>query len=308
MSARDRAAWAQFWAVQKGSGGGGCLPAGIAAIDAVQTEVWAGFARSLPRRAVVLDLATGDGAVLRKLAAARPDLKLTGVDSAPTLPPPPKGMVFKAACAMEELSVPDRSVDAVTSQFGFEYGRTAEVAAEVARVLRPGGAIRFIVHHAGGPILLHNRARREALAWALGGGARLEEARQLARARAMAPLPTPAAFREAVAAAERAFPGQSVAHEFTLAVLQCLELGRLSPPAQTLGALDELDDKARNEIARIESLERAVCDAERIARVTAELGASGIAVQPPETLFERGGDKPFAWLLAGRRGNPARGA
>jgi SAM-dependent methyltransferase len=249
----------------------------------------------------VLDLATGDGAVLGKIRRSRADLKLTGVDSAARLPPAPKGMTLRSGIAMEALPFPDGSFDLVTSQFGFEYGDRAAIAREVARVLAPDRNYAFIVHHAAGPILAHNVARRGGLVWAVVDSNLLPQARALVRARQLAPLPTPERFRNAPGEAHRLFPGQSVATEFVTAILQTLELGRRSPPSMSLEALDELERKGRNEIARIDSLANAACAASDIDAIEAALVQARLTPAPRSELFEQGGAVPFAWFLTGRR-------
>jgi len=260
------------------------------------------LAGSLPGRARVLDLGTGDGAVLGKIKSARRDLKLVGVDSAPVLPPAPKDVTLKPGVAMERLPFAAASFDAVTSQFGFEYGRTSEAAPEVGRVLRPGGQLSFVVHHAQGPILEHNLARHCALVWAARESGLIEKARAFVRARTSAALlPTPAGFRDAVAEARVRFPDQSVAEEFVRAILETLERSRGAKPAEALDVLNILDKGASGDIGRIEALASAACGAERIAAIVEDLAGAGIAMAEPAVLSETARGRPFAWHIAGRR-------
>ena len=150
----------------------------------------------------MLDLATGDGVVLRKLSGVRRDLTLTGVDRARTLPPAPRGIRLKGGVAAEALPMPDASVDFVTSQFGFEHTDMVAEAAEVARVLRSRGSVALLTNRADGPILEDNRTRRAGLRWALA------KAEVLARARAaLGALTLGGAVPDAVARA----PGDAVA-------------------------------------------------------------------------------------------------
>ena len=58
---------------------------------------------------------------------------------------------------MEELPFADQRFGAVVSQFGFEYSRRDPAAGEIARVLRPGGAMSLLVHHAASAVLATNR-------------------------------------------------------------------------------------------------------------------------------------------------------
>src|SRR3954471_4686800 len=77
-AARDRDAWTLFWADSAQSR----CAAGAPEIWQALERHWFAFARSLSPGTRVLDLGCGAGAVGRLLLAARPDLHVTGVDSA----------------------------------------------------------------------------------------------------------------------------------------------------------------------------------------------------------------------------------
>jgi SAM-dependent methyltransferase len=299
MSTGSKIAWSDFW--QAGGAGpeSGCLPKALRQIDAVQRRVWAEVAASLRPGARVLDLATGDGAVLGKIRASRTDLKLIGVDSAQALPRAPKTITLRAGVAMEKLPFPDAGFDLVSSQFGFEYGDRAAVSREVARMLRAGGRYVFIVHHAAGPILGHNQARRAGLGWAVVESKLLRQAHALVAARRISRLPTPASFGEAPAMARRLFPGQTVAEEFVTAIHQTLELGRFHPPDAQRETLLMLEQRGRNEMARIDALSAAACTAADIEAIEKLLRGAGLFTQTGSELYEPDNPLPFAWLLRG---------
>jgi SAM-dependent methyltransferase len=298
-STRSERAWADFWRAGGLGPESGCLPGALRQIDAVQRQVWTDVARSLPRGARVLDLATGDGAVLGKLRDSRPELKLVGVDSSAVLPKGLKGARLKAGVPMEKLPFPAASFDLVTSQFGFEYGDTRRIAAELRRVLKPGARFAFIVHHAGGPIVAHNHERLGSLVWMVRDSGLLEKAEALARARALTDLPTPPLFRQAAAETRARFPGQSVGEEFATAVATTLDMGRGRPSREALEVLATLRAKAENEIARIEALIGAARTAEQVELLGLQLRAVGLEPGEAEMLREASGRAPFAWLLAG---------
>lgn len=300
MSA-EAAAWSSFWAAHRPGSPAACLPGAPPIIDAAQRRVWEQTARRLPKGAKVLDLATGDGSVLARLRAVRPDLKLVGIDSSPELPPAPKGIRLRPGVFMEALPFPDAGFDQVTSQFGLEYGDTERTAREIARVVRKGGAIACIVHYAGGPIVAHNLARREGLEWAVAGSGLLPRARALAAVRRSADLPTPASFRSAVEDARARFPAQTVAAEFATAILHTLEWGRSAPPPHVIETLQILEDRARSELTRIAALAKAACDEQGMARIAAHLRDAGFAVDDPGGLCANGPETVFAWLLRGTR-------
>ncbi|MBL1083843.1 class I SAM-dependent methyltransferase [Streptomyces actinomycinicus] len=123
----------------------------------------------------LLDVACGTGIVTRRLAAARPRLRVTGVDLTPA-------MVGMAAARLpgavvradsRRLPFPDAAFDAVTSIWLLHLLDDPEdvrtVVAECARVLRPGGVYvttvdKAAAHDVGSDIdaVLADRPRRPA--------------------------------------------------------------------------------------------------------------------------------------------------
>lgn len=297
----NREAWSRFWADGGAGPESGCLPKALETMDEAQRELWQSFAGELRRGAHVLDLATGDGLVLGKMRAIRGDLKLTGVDSSPVLPPARKGLRLRAGVAMESLPFRDASFDAVTSQFGVEYGEARRVAEEVGRVLRPGGVLQFVIHYRDGPILAHNLPLRAAMRWAAQESGYVEKARAFVRARKVARLPTPPHFRTAPGEARRRFPGQPGAEEFLAAIFQTLELSRNARIGEALEVLQTLEERALNQIARVDALEGAARDRAGLTALMEDFEAAGLSLSSPGEVRERGVETPFAWLVRGRR-------
>lgn len=290
----SRGVWDGYWR----KGAAGCLPDADPRFGRALEALWREFAQGLPRGARLLDLATGSGAVLRAIAADGTKLDLTGVDSARTLPPAPGGIRLKANVAMEHLPFGGARFDALTSQFGIEYGDIERIAGEAARVLKPGAALRFVVHRAEGPIVQHNAARRAALNWARNESGALDRARKLAEARRAARLPTPPSFRAAPDEALRRFGGQGAAAEFMAAILQTLDMGAAHPPAETLEVLAELERRSGEEIGRLDALAAAARDAAAIAALAATFREAGFAIADPEPVAA--GGEAFAWRLDGK--------
>ena len=297
----NRDPWASYWSQLGPAQTSVCLPEGGQGIDSVLDRIWREFAAMLPRGARVLDLATGNGIVLQRLRSARKDLQAAGVDSSPVLPPAPPGIRLMPGKAMEALPFADRSFDAITSQFGIEYGDTRRIAAEVARTATRGALLRFVVHHHDSAVVSHNLGRREALVWAARESGLLERALRLSAARRTAPIPTPPSFRSALEEARRLFPGQPVAVEFAAAIAQCLDgAGPAGPVAdESIGSLQTLKARSDDEIGRIDALTKAARDGEGIARIVEDFGEAGLPVTEPRLLCERNDPRPFAWLLDG---------
>jgi SAM-dependent methyltransferase len=157
--AQARTAWTAFW---QEPGQSRCV-SGATDVWQVLDEYWSSFSRSLPGNTRVLDLGSGAGAVARRVASARPDVFVTGIDFARiplTLQPQ---VELLSETAMESLPFEDRSFGAAVSQFGFEYARTGDAAREMARVLAPGARLQLLVHHAESSIVMSNRDRLAAL-------------------------------------------------------------------------------------------------------------------------------------------------
>ncbi len=98
-----------------------------------------------PRAATVLDVACGTGAMSRELVA--PGRRVIGVDvSVARLDVAAQRAEGPFVCAdARHLPLPDDSVDAVVSVLGpVVIQPAADLFAEVARVLRPGGIFAFI--------------------------------------------------------------------------------------------------------------------------------------------------------------------
>ncbi|GAA3801285.1 class I SAM-dependent methyltransferase [Streptomyces phyllanthi] len=144
-------------------------PRAEAAAEAVLSLVPEGAQR-------LLDVACGTGIVTRRLAAARPGTRVTGVDLT-------YAMACRAAARLpgaivlgdsRRLPFPDGSFDAVTSVWLLHLVERPEdaraVIGECARVLRPGGVYVTTVdkaasHNVGSDIdaVLASRPRRKAL-------------------------------------------------------------------------------------------------------------------------------------------------
>ncbi|MFF7971462.1 methyltransferase domain-containing protein [Streptomyces sp. NPDC007905] len=123
----------------------------------------------------LLDVACGTGIVTRRLAAARPGLRVTGVDLAPGMARMAAGRLPGAVLLADTRRLPfaDATFDAVTSIWLLHLlsdpADVRAVVAECARVLRPGGVYvttvdKAAAHDVGSDIdaVLVPRPRRPA--------------------------------------------------------------------------------------------------------------------------------------------------
>lgn len=120
-------------------------------------DFWRSGFTALPPAGRVLDIASGNGPLPRLLLslAERPDLSCDAVDLAELAPPWLEKLAesqrervrFHSACPAEQLPFADASFDLVVSQWGIEYSDLSRSVPELLRVLKPGGAVRLLLHH-----------------------------------------------------------------------------------------------------------------------------------------------------------------
>lgn len=202
------AAWSAFWADHATAG---CLPGAPPAVAAALAAVWQDLAGLLPPAARVVDLAAGNGAVLRTLRECRSDLQLIGYDYA-EVRAEARALGVVGRVDIETLPV-DRGHDAVVSQFGLEYCNAAAWR-RAGELLAPGGHICLICHHPDSPVIAQGR-RRLAAMQALESAGLLALAIDVARGR-----PLDARRQQAVNAAITAHRDQRIVTELPLAVEQ----------------------------------------------------------------------------------------
>lgn len=255
---------------------------------------WYNFGASLPGRARVLDLGTGDGRVMRWLLERRPDLETVGIDLASTLPPPPHGATMLGGVAMDHLPFEPASFDAVVSQFGCEYAKLPAVCGEIARVLRADGVVGLITHRRNGPILAHNLQRREAILWAIEGEDLCGMAQRSLALRSAGITAVPAKITDAPARAAQLFGERSAAWEIAEAIRQTLALGVRDHPARLTAAIERIAGMARAEIACISALEAASTQLADEAGFSRALADARLVESGRASLAEGPDIEPFA--------------
>jgi SAM-dependent methyltransferase len=127
---------------------------------------WREKFQELPHGASVLDIATGNGAIATLASQygleSQKDLKVFGTDLATieTEVAGPKDakdarakVEFHSDTPCEKQPFHERSMDLVTSQFGFEYSDVERTLREVKRLLKPGGRFVAIMHHSSSALI-----------------------------------------------------------------------------------------------------------------------------------------------------------
>lgn len=130
---------------------------------------WREFFAAFDDGARLIDLATGGGQVARlaheTATAAGKTFDVTGVDYADLGPlegEAAPGLRLTGGVALERLPFPDATFDGASSQFGVEYADARRALPELARVLRPGGRARFLLHHADSAVSRSTAAQAAA--------------------------------------------------------------------------------------------------------------------------------------------------
>lgn len=194
--------WSDYWR----AGGGAALVVENGSGPAFDTtSLWRDYFSTFGSGAVLLDMAAGSGDVARKALQVADDLGLRfdihAVDYAdPEIlaQVPSPGFRLTGGVSLEALPFEAGSFDGAASQFGIEYAQPKPALAELARVLKPGGRVAMLVHHAES--VLTTQAAAQVLAYdkVLGSGSVLKAARRAFDARAKG-------ARAAVDAADAAF-------------------------------------------------------------------------------------------------------
>lgn len=286
--------WGDFWALNSrgaASGGesGGCLPQRLAGLEQAQVAIWSAFAKTLPDGTRALDLATGDGRVLRWMQSTRSDLSLAGIDLAPKIPPAPPGTDTRGGVAMESLPFDADTFGAVVSQFGFEYGDVTKVATEIARVLRTDGKVALMVHRGDGPILEHNRKRQRELLWPLKEKSLARKAKALLQEGAGGIDKAAKLASKVAEQGAKRFGQSSPAWEIPEAIKRSCVMGRRAGAGSIIETIGMIEGHARNELGRIQSLGRACATADKRDKLVSAFAAHGLELSDTRPVKEPSG-------------------
>ena len=192
---------------------------------------------------------------------------------------------------MEQLPFEDGAFDAVVSQFGVEYGETAGVAAEVARVARADAPIAFVVHRGDGAILAHNLARAEQIRWVLDEIGLIGATRTAIENEAAPWEQATAMVAARVSEGRQRYGDRSAGWEIPEAVRRSLIMGaRAGDSARGVGGLlASIESQARNELARIASLEHACQAADAREQFLGAFSDAGLSLSRSEELHDAAG-------------------
>lgn len=318
--------WDQYWQADRLAS---CLNLDTPNYSADMRAAWGAFFAPLPDGARVLDICTGNGAIAAIAVetgwAEGKTLEVHGVDGAEIEPSrfvttaseTLKAISFHGRTAAEKLPFADGMFDAVVSNYGIEYTARKQSLPEVARVLKPVGRLRFVVHALEGTVMRDTRTALEQTAF-------IEKLRLYALARWAI---------EAVVASERNPSGAGMEpklharaletrDEFQAAIQKLVQQYGGTPDSSVVMSIadvlihtfsvravfsletlvDKIDESRRDMLAnrgRLVELSRAAVDASGARAMAAALeghGLTGLSVQPLLYDTDR---RLIGWQIAG---------
>ncbi|RYG97981.1 MAG: methyltransferase domain-containing protein [Alphaproteobacteria bacterium] len=147
-----KSAWSAYWAAGSLNS---CAGSFTGNYTGVISDFWRRAFASLPPQGRVLDIATGNGALPLMMSEHMGNgtgLQIDAVDMAMIAPQwhdpaAQPGIRFHAGVRMEALPFRDAIFDAVTSQYGLEYGNWPDALLEASRVCDPQGGLALVLHH-----------------------------------------------------------------------------------------------------------------------------------------------------------------
>lgn len=270
---------------------------------------WAGFFGGLPEGAKILDIGTGNGIVpliaVQVSNAAGKGFEVHGADYAQIDPaktlPEQKALLarvtFHPETPTEDLPFKAGFFDAVTAQHAFEYGDPGKSAAEVARVLKKGGKIRFLIHASGGEILKANLCKIEQSRYIL------EQARLFDLVQKAAQTGQGEDLKAALGACAKKFekdPAKRDLNELLSLLWGAFEQRDKFEGTEGLNAwLKENEAELRAQMERIKALEKAARDENGMKTLVRIFRDCGVAAEfsPVKTA----GGQVTGWLLTGER-------
>ena len=325
-SSERRQAWGNYWQ----QGALHSLPTSYAGN---YRGAVAGFWESVARHAAdgqrLLDIGTGNGSLpfLFHTILGPNCPRIDAIDLADKLSPswhqdmPQQArdrIVFHPDTRAEELPFPDGAFDIVCSQYGIEYSDLPFTLAETARVIRSGGRLALVMHHAGSRLAV---VAPEELKWSnqlSGEGDFLQKARALYPWLAMAAAgrqselvgnpeanEVRAAFNQAQTEMGRAIESSSVpdllhdARDMVAAHIEAI-LSRRATADDAVRASLAWQDALRLGAFRQSELITHALDEPAFRRLLAELGALGFHIEHAEPLAENDGVL-MGWSLIASR-------
>ena len=282
-------------------------------------QVWEDLFAELPHGSCIVDIGTGNGAVVliaRETAvAAGKTFEIHGVDLARISPESDvsggaelfAGIRFHPEVDAARLPFPDSSVDALTGHYALEYTDVGATLLEARRVLRAGGCAMFVVHNSESVVVRNAEFSFGQFRLLFDETRLLRKLRRFVEAECVTPgrnrsewLAVTGALRrveERIAAAELPQPALLMARDL---VRELMSTPRGSSLGQLNARIDRVSAELRDSWRRLSDLQRCALDEAAIDRLVAMASAVGLG-RPEYRQLMHAGQHLIGWQVRFRR-------
>ena len=295
--------WDNYWSGRDGE-------QASAALDGVGVEThggiaafWDGVFGDLPKDTKLVDLACGAGTVLRRARAAGINA-LTGADiSGGAINALASNMpdVTGVVCALPNTPFADGQFDVVVSQYGFEYAGAAPAAAEIARLVAPGGQFAALSHMKDGAIDKECAGKAAKAQHLLDSGFIGAAKNVFAAAYAKDQNAYDATIKQLAGpqkiVSELAASGMGLALHLQTGTAQLFSRLANYKFGDVAGWLDGNESEVMAYLARMDAMQGAALSGDDVNAVNGALEQGGMIASAPEVFAPDGADKPIAWII-----------
>ncbi len=300
---KDSDAWSLYW---QGKPLNSCISNIYQEDQLILERCWTDFVDGLDAGSTVVDLATGNGAVLLCLAKYQTNLKYIGIDYADVSPEShfvgelSRAVSFIPKTDIANLPFESDSIDAITSQFGFEYSAIFDSANEMLRVLKPGAKFQLVLHHEDSEILKSSSRRKIELELLLLKEGLIETVQQYVEDTIDAILLERAG--ESFIANNTGLLSEDITGQIFTTINQIIELkeGR-AESAEAKIVLDNLQSKIIAENSRLSQLSNAALSRQEVEQIMTHWSANISNIELRVIAPYQAEDKILAWLLSGKK-------
>ncbi len=285
-----------------------CPTSPVGGYDEELEAVWVDFFTPLPNDASILDVATGNGAVLAIASETNRRLKkrwqLHGSDLARINPVSHvrdgknlfAGCTFHPEVATEALPFSDSSLDAVCGQYALEYSDQAKALLEISRVLKSAAQARFVLHNTQSLLVLNAHASLTEAELVLDESRlyqRLTRLVKMGDQSAAIDHPATTQLRETLrslrnAHSEAQKAGQGRVLEVSLdAVRKLLEMRLTSSPAVVTEQIQRVEQDLRYSVRRLRDLLAHALSEDDMNQLMVEAGEAGLKTVSMEPQYHR---------------------
>ncbi|MGY0634913.1 class I SAM-dependent methyltransferase [Luteimonas sp. A478] len=319
----DRAqAWSDYWR----HGALHSLPTSYAGnYEGAIRQFWANVLAGTHAGQRLLDIGTGNGALpllaLELRSGESPlvdavDIATVAPDWHSALPAAQRDRIhFHGSIRAEHLPFADACFDLACSQYGFEYTDTTAAGMEAARVLRPGGTLALVMHHADSQLAAVAAAEASGAATLCAPDGLLELAQAMVPWMGMAGRGELEQLRASVQATEDRERFNTLAQELAtrsrseggllaealqrvFGLMQALQQGQVDTDTAT-SHLASYEDQLRQARLRSDELCHHALDDEGMSRLREKLEASGFRDMDPGLVHHQ--DMLMGWTLRATR-------